>query len=72
MIQILHEDHPRLYHPVDDPDYRFDPPEDAARKRILKNILADCEIFYFQQLRVWYRTRMDSRLVLRKSGTGST
>ena len=47
MVQILRKDHPRLYHPVDDPDYRFDPPEDAARKRILKNILADCEIFYF-------------------------
>ena len=49
MVQILRKDHPRLYHPADDPDYRFDPPEDAARKRILKNILADCEIFYFQQ-----------------------
>lgn len=53
MVQILREEHPRLYHPVDDPDYRFDPPEDAARKRILKNILADCEIFYFQ--RPWKR-----------------
>ena len=31
MVQVLREDHPRLYHPVDDPDYRFDPPEDAAR-----------------------------------------
>ena len=49
MVQILREEHPRLYHPVDDPDYRFAPPEDEARRRILKNILADCEIFYFQQ-----------------------
>ncbi len=53
MVQILRKDHPRLYHPADDPDYRFEPPEDAARKRILKNILADCEIFYFQ--RPWKR-----------------
>lgn len=53
MVQILREDHPRLYHPVDDPDYRFDLPEDEARKRILKNILADCEIFYSQ--RPWKR-----------------
>ncbi len=30
MVQILREDHPRLYHPVDDPDYRFDPPEDPV------------------------------------------
>ncbi|MXX13521.1 MAG: hypothetical protein F4Z86_08750 [Gemmatimonadetes bacterium] len=53
MVQILREDHPRLYHPADDPDYRFEPPKDEARKRILKNILADCEIFYFQ--RPWKR-----------------
>ena len=53
MVQILREEHPRLYHPADDPDYRFEPPKDAARKRILKNILADCEIFYFQ--RPWKR-----------------
>ena len=39
MVQILREEHPRLYHPADDPDYRFDLPEDAARKQILKNFL---------------------------------
>ena len=33
MVQVLREDHPRLYHPADDPDYRFDLPEDEARKR---------------------------------------
>ncbi len=37
MVQILREDHPRLYHPVDDPDYRFDPPGDEARKQILRS-----------------------------------
>src|SRR5579863_2844113 len=34
---------PRLYHPADDPDYRFALPTDPVRKRILQNILDDCE-----------------------------
>ena len=36
MIQVLREEHPRLYRPADDPQYRFEPPEDEARKRILE------------------------------------
>ena len=53
MIRILREEHPRLYRPVDDPKFRFDPAEDEARKLILKNILADCEGYYSQ--RPWKR-----------------
>ena len=53
MFHILREAHPRLYHPADDPDYRFAPSKDAVRQRILKNVLADCEIFYSQ--RPWKR-----------------
>ena len=39
----LRESRPRLYHPMDDPEYRFAPPTDPVRKRILQNLLADCE-----------------------------
>ena len=53
MIRILREEHPRLYRPADDPLYRFIPPEDEARKRILGNILADCEEYHSQ--RPWKR-----------------
>lgn len=42
-IPILRAASPRLYHPADDPDSRFDLPRDPVRRRILKNILADCE-----------------------------
>jgi len=44
-LPILRDVHPRLYRPADDPDYRFAPPTDRARRRILKNILTDCEDF---------------------------
>ena len=53
MIQVLREERPRLYRPADDPQFRFDPPEDEGRKRILENILADCELYYPQ--RPWKR-----------------
>ncbi len=53
MIEVLREERPRLYHPADDSQYRFNPPEDEARRRILGNILADCEEFYPQ--RPWKR-----------------
>ncbi len=53
MTRILREEHSRLYRPADDPLYRFNPPEDEARKRILGNILADCEEYHSQ--RPWKR-----------------
>ncbi|MDE3000913.1 MAG: hypothetical protein OXU79_17700 [Gemmatimonadota bacterium] len=53
MIRILREERPRLYRPADDPQYRFKPPEDEARRHILGNILADCEEYLTQ--RPWKR-----------------
>ena len=44
-LSVIRNTSPRLYHPADDPDYRFAPPEDPVRRRILKNILEDCETF---------------------------
>src|SRR5579864_1286918 len=42
-LQVLRHSRPRLYHPVDDPEYRFAQPTDPVRKHILENLLADCE-----------------------------
>ena len=36
---------PRLFHPADDPEYRFPLPRDRARRRILANILVDCQAY---------------------------
>jgi hypothetical protein len=44
-LKVLSQSRPRLYHPVDDPEYRFITPTDPVRKRILANLLADCEEF---------------------------
>src|ERR1700722_16831849 len=40
---VIRSSRPRLYHPADDPEYRFALPTDPVRKRILENILADCK-----------------------------
>jgi hypothetical protein len=59
-VPILRHTSPRLYHPADDLDFRFDPPRDPVRQRVLQNILADCEAFASQ--RPWRRIpeRLDS------------
>ncbi len=59
-IPILRTTSPRLYRPADDPDFRFDPPRDPVRRRILKNLVADCEAYASQ--RPWKRIpeRLDS------------
>ncbi|MEW6749352.1 MAG: hypothetical protein AB1505_00030 [Candidatus Latescibacterota bacterium] len=41
-LQAIRSVRPRLYRPADDPDYRFTPPSDPVRRRILDNMLADC------------------------------
>ena len=94
MIQILREAHPRLYHPVDDPDGRHHAVVDNGHFGVAALYLLgkhpDAEAWVSAvidrfrsgvmpygcgrdgaRMRVWYRTRMDSRLVLRMSGTGS-
>lgn len=52
-IQLIREGHPRLYHPADDPEFYFIPPPDEVRRRILGNILIDCEAF--SRRRPWKR-----------------
>lgn len=42
-LPIIRTERPRLIRAADDPDYRFELPRDPVRKRILSNILKDCE-----------------------------
>ncbi|HXM93605.1 MAG TPA: DUF4962 domain-containing protein, partial [Candidatus Dormibacteraeota bacterium] len=44
-LEVLRQSRPRLYHPMDDPEYRFAAPTDPVRKLILQNLVADCEEF---------------------------
>ena len=57
---VQRQTHPRLFHPFDDADYRFELPRDPQRRRILANVLSDCEIF--ARRRPWQRLpeRLDS------------
>ncbi|MBI2194215.1 MAG: hypothetical protein HYU36_19740 [Planctomycetes bacterium] len=48
-ISILRKVHPRLYRLPDRPDFGFGAPEDSVRRRILRNILRDCEAFARQK-----------------------
>lgn len=45
MLPILRSQRPRLLLPADDAEGAFDLPADAGRRRILANIVADCELF---------------------------
>jgi len=49
MFEIVHRDRPRLYRPADEEDFRYPRPRDVARRRILANIVADCEHYYRQR-----------------------
>ena len=49
MFVIVHRDRPRLYRPTDEEDFRYPRPRDVARRRILANIVADCEHYYRQR-----------------------
>ncbi len=44
-IPVIRRERPRLLRPFDDPGFRFQPPADAVRRRILANLLADCELY---------------------------
>ncbi|MDP6778189.1 MAG: hypothetical protein QGI83_15645 [Candidatus Latescibacteria bacterium] len=59
-ISAIREGHPRLYHPADDPEYAFAPPKDPVRRRIIRNMVADCETY--ASVRPWRRIpeRFDS------------
>ena len=44
-VPVIRRQRPRLLRPADDPDFRFEPPADPVRRRILANLLADCELY---------------------------
>ena len=44
-LKALRTTHPRLYHPVDDPDFKFALPADEERRHILDRMVADCKTF---------------------------
>lgn len=52
-IPVIRADRPRLFRPVDDPDFRFEAPADPVRRRILSNLLDDCALYAGQ--RPWRR-----------------
>ncbi|MXW80961.1 MAG: hypothetical protein F4Z57_18650 [Gemmatimonadetes bacterium] len=52
-IRVIRHDRPRLLRPYDDPDFRFEPSTDPVRRRILANLLDDCELYAGQ--RPWTR-----------------
>ena len=52
-IRVIRQERPRLLRPFDDPHFRFEPPTDPVRRRILVNLLDDCELYAGQ--RPWPR-----------------
>ena len=52
-IRVIRHERPRLLRPLDDPHFRFEPPTDPVRRRILANLLDDCELYAGQ--RPWAR-----------------
>ena len=52
-IRVIRHERPRLLRPFDDPHFRFEPPTDPVRRRILANLLDDCELYAGQ--RPWTR-----------------
>ena len=52
-LPVIRRERPRLLRPFDDPHFRFEPPTDPVRRRILANLLDDCELYAGQ--RPWPR-----------------
>ena len=48
-IPVIRQERPRLLRPLDDPHFRFEPPTDPVRRRILANLLDDCELYAGQR-----------------------
>ena len=53
LISVIRHERPRLFRSTDDPGFEYKPPADPVRRRILSNILADCELYAGQ--RPWLR-----------------
>ena len=53
LFPVIRRERPRLLRPLDDPHFRFEPPVDLVRRRILANLLAACELYAGQ--RPWPR-----------------
>ena len=64
-IRVIRHERPRLLGPLDDPDFRFEPPTDPVRRRIIANLLDDCELYARQ--RPWPRIPSDGRTVLTRT-----
>ena len=52
-VSVIRRERPRLFRPVDDPGFRFEPPADPVRQRILSNLVDDCALYAGQ--RPWRR-----------------
>ncbi len=52
-IPVVRRERPRLFRPADDPGFEYRPPADPVRRRILSNLLDDCELYSGQ--RPWRR-----------------
>ncbi len=44
-VPVIRRQRPRLLRPADDPEFRFEPAADPVRRRIVANLLADCELY---------------------------
>ena len=53
LISVIRHERPRLFRSTDDPGFEYKPPADPVRRRILSNLLADCELYAGQ--RPWLR-----------------
>ena len=52
-IPVIRHERPRLFRSTDDPGFEYKTPADPVRRRILSNLLADCELYAGQ--RPWLR-----------------
>ena len=53
LLPVIRQERPRLLRPYDDLHFCFEPPTDPVRRRILSNLLDDCELYAGQ--RPWPR-----------------
>ena len=59
-IPVVRHERPRLFRPSDDPGFEYRPPTDQVRRRILSNLLDDCELYEGQRPWRWVPRRTHS------------